>query len=195
MTLKQTWKKIWYFIWEDDSIWSWIVNIILAIILIKFIVYPGLGFILGTSHPIVAVVSGSMEHDGSFDDWWQTQQDWYFNNAITKEQFQDSRFKNGFNRGDIMILYRAGNLKIGDTIVFQTSRPEPIIHRVVKINEDSYQTKGDHNFDSAMDERNIKSSQIIGKAVFRIPYLGYIKILFVELLCVFNNDMPICNIT
>ncbi len=59
---KKLLKKIWYFIWEDDSIWSWIVNIILAFVIIKFIVYSGLGFMLSTSHPIVAVVSGSMEH-------------------------------------------------------------------------------------------------------------------------------------
>ena len=65
---KRTWKKIWYFIWEDNSIWSWIVNIILAFVLIKFIVYPGLGLILSTSHPVVAVVSESMEHNGNFDD-------------------------------------------------------------------------------------------------------------------------------
>ena len=57
-------KKTWHFIWEDDSVWSWIVNIILAIVLIKFIIYPGLGLVLGTSYPIVAVVSDSMEHSG-----------------------------------------------------------------------------------------------------------------------------------
>ena len=54
--------KVWHFIWHDDSIWSWIVNIILSFILIKFLVYPGIGFALSTTHPIVAVVSGSMEH-------------------------------------------------------------------------------------------------------------------------------------
>ena len=55
-------KKAWHFIWEDDSVLSWLVNIILAFVLIKFIVYPGLGFILQTTHPVVAVVSESMEH-------------------------------------------------------------------------------------------------------------------------------------
>ena len=55
-----TWGKVWYFIWHDDSVWSWIVNIILAFLLIKFIVYPGLGFLLETEYPVVAVVSGSM---------------------------------------------------------------------------------------------------------------------------------------
>jgi signal peptidase I len=61
--LKKLWKKVWYFVWEDNSVWSWIVNIILAFVLIKFVVYPGLGFVLTTSHPVVAVVSGSMEHN------------------------------------------------------------------------------------------------------------------------------------
>ena len=63
---KSTWQKIWYFIWEDDSVLSWIVNIILAFVLIKFIVYPGLGLVFGTDFPVVAVVSGSMEHEGNF---------------------------------------------------------------------------------------------------------------------------------
>jgi len=62
MDWKKILKKTWWFIWESDSIWSWIVNIILAFVIIKFLVYPGLGFAMQTSHPIVAVVSGSMEH-------------------------------------------------------------------------------------------------------------------------------------
>ena len=67
---KDTAKNVWKFIWEDDSIWSWMLNIILAFVLIKFIVYPGLGLLLGTSYPVVAVVSESMEHNEPFDEWW-----------------------------------------------------------------------------------------------------------------------------
>ena len=58
-------------------------------------------------------------------------------NKITKEEFQNFKFKNGFNTGDIMILYKPKpeNMKVGDTMVFSTStRPDPIIHRIVKIN-------------------------------------------------------------
>ena len=58
---KKKLKRLWHFIWEDNSVWSWIANIVLAFILIKFIVYPSLGFVLGTTHPVVAVVSESME--------------------------------------------------------------------------------------------------------------------------------------
>ena len=87
-------KKTWYFIWEDNSVWSWIVNIILAFVLIKFIVYPGLGFLLSTSHPVVAVVSSSMEHDRKFDDWWEKNKDWYLQNEINEEEFE-SLLKDG----------------------------------------------------------------------------------------------------
>ena len=196
-------KKIWWFIWEDDSIWSWIVNIILAFVLIKFIVYPGLGFLLSTSYPIVAVVSSSMEHDGSFDDWWNAQESWYSELDITKEQFLDFNFKNGFNKGDIMILYgkKAEDIKVGGIIVFisarERPRPDPIIHRVIKKWETNgevfFQTKGDHNDRSingcdntgCLYENDIREDQLLGNAIIRVPLLGYVKIWFVELIKLF----------
>jgi len=192
---KKLLKKTWWFIWEDDSIWSWIVNIILAFVLIKYIVYPGLGVLLSTGYPIVAVVSSSMEHDGGFDNWWNGQENWYSGYDITKEQFLNFDFKNGFNKGDIMILYgkTPEDIKIGEVIVFKSKRPDPIIHRVVKKwknnGEYSFQSKGDHNPDSikssSLDETNINEEQFIGKAVVRVPLLGYVKIWFVELIRLF----------
>ncbi len=188
-------KKVWWFIWEDDSIWSWIVNIILAFVLIKYIVYPGLGLILSTSYPIVAVVSGSMEHDGNFNNFWEVRGAWYIDHNLTQEQFFDFNFRNGFNKGDIMILYgkKPRDIGVGGVIVFRSNRPDPIIHRVVRkweINGKYYfHTKGDHNTDSitsvGLDETNISEDQLLGKAVFRIPLLGYIKIGFVELINLF----------
>tara|TARA_Y100000310_G_scaffold342435_1_gene445689 strand:- start:2700 stop:3371 length:672 start_codon:yes stop_codon:yes gene_type:complete len=207
-------KKTWHFIWEDDSIWSWIANIIIAFILIKFIVYPGLGFVLSTSHPVVAVVSSSMEHktvssciDGDckytmcgnvyeerkffeLDEYWEECGSWYIDNTdIDENEFSGFSFKNGFDKGDIMFLKGANveNIEAGDTIVFRSDRKDPIIHRVVKKSEDDgiyFQTKGDNNEGSikskALDETKIGEDIIIGKAVFRVPFLGYIKIWFVE---------------
>ncbi len=192
-SLKQTFKKLWYFIWEDNSIWSWIVNILLAFILIKFIVYPGLGLALGTSYPIVAVVSDSMEHNGlSFDEWWAGKSNWYIEYDITKQEFNDFKLKNGFNKGDIIILKGASpaDLRVGEVIVFKVGRPDPIIHRIVKKWEEDdnyyFQTKGDKNSDSIkesdLDETRVSEKQLIGKAMLRIPWLGYIKIWFVDLL-------------
>ena len=185
-------RKIWYFIWEDNSIWSWIVNVILAFVLIKFIVYPGLGFLLTTSHPVVAVVSESMEHNLRFDDWWEKNGKWYSENGISKKGFETFSLKNGFNEGDIMILVgrESKDIVIGDVIVFISSRKDPIIHRVVdKTQTDSkyhFKTKGDNNGEpiktSLLDETKISEDIIIGKAIIRVPLLGYIKIWFVGIL-------------
>ena len=185
-------RKIWYFIWEDNSIWSWIVNVILAFVLIKFIVYPGLGFLLTTSHPVVAVVSESMEHNLRFDDWWKKNGNWYIENGISREGFETFSLKNGFNEGDIMILVgrESKDIVIGDVIVFISSRKDPIIHRVVdKTQTDSkyyFKTKGDNNGEpiktSLLDETKISEDIIIGKAIIRVQLLGYIKIWFVGIL-------------
>lgn len=198
-------KKVWYFIWYDESIWSWIVNIALAFILIKYLIYPGLGLILGTKYPIVAVVSGSMEHKPNFESWWNSacfkvenegnkiikQKDIYENKGITKEKFLSFKLRGGFNMGDIVILKGGDNLKVGDIIVFKASNfKDPIIHRIFDINLNSngervYQTKGDRNCLSAPHELEIKEDQIIGKALFVLPLLGWIKIIAVVLFQIF----------
>jgi len=177
-------RKAWHFVWEGEGWLSWVVDIVLAFVLIKFVVYPVLGLVLVTSHPIVAVVSGSMEHDGSFDSWWQSQKTLYDGYNITKEQFAEFSYKNGFNKGDLMILYSKKNIKVGDIAVFNSDgKFDPIIHRVVAITEKDgkkyYFTKGDHNLGIASFEQNIPEEKIIGKAIIRVPYLGWIKIGFV----------------
>jgi len=190
---KKKWKKIWYFIWEDNSVWSWLVNIVLAFILIKFIVYPSLGLILHTSHPVVAVVSESMEHNNGLDDWWQKSSSWYINNSINKGDFDRFPLKNGFNKGDIMVLKgkKPKNIEIGDVVVFWSAKKDPIIHRVIKKWQDKgiyyFQTKGDNYKTNPMsiksaflDETNISEEQIVGNAILRIPLLGYVKLWFVE---------------
>ena len=172
-------KKVWRFIWHDDSILSWIVNIILAFLIVKFLIYPGLGLALGTTHPVVAVVSGSMHHNGNFDQWYDEKGDWY---KFEKEGMKKWSLHNGFNRGDIMILKKAKDVKVGDIIVFYGNSNNPIIHRVVFVGDNFYQTKGDNNADSfeQLGEKDIKQNKIIGKAIGRIPLLGYVKILFSE---------------
>ncbi len=191
-------RRFWLFVWEDDSFLSWIVNIALAFVLIKFIVYPGLGLLFQTSYPVVAVVSGSMEHDKSFDDWWQSraacdkpdcrQADWYAQAGITKDEFKTFIFKNGFNTGDIIVLFgsRPENIEIGDVIVYGSNKPYPIIHRVVGIRKtDSghvFETKGDHNPTQGADDIAITEDRIFGKAAFRIPLLGWIKIWFFNII-------------
>src|SRR3989338_3553698 len=190
---KKTLKQVWNFIWNDDSIWSWLANIALAFILIKFIVYPGLAFVLATTHPVVAVVSESMEHNANFDNYWERAQGFYVANNIMKTHFESFPLKNGFNKVDIMVLKgkKAADIKVGDIIVFWSARKDPIIHRIVKKWQENgayyFQTKGDNYITNPasiknplLDETRISQDKVIGNAVFKIPILGYIKIWFVE---------------
>lgn len=189
-------KKIWYFIWHDDSLLSWVVNILLAFILVKFIVYPGFGLVFQTTHPVVAVVSSSMEHKENFDNWWQNSESCYLGYNIKKEDFKVYEMKNGFNKGDIIFLKGDDKFNKGNIIVFRGNSDNPIIHRVVKIyNYDNmiyYQTKGDNYKTNCksypqLGEDKIKEENIIGKAFFRLPYLGWVKIGFTELINAFKG--------
>ncbi|MBT4334742.1 signal peptidase I [archaeon] len=185
-------KEVWNFLWHDDSLASWIISLVIAFILVKFVFYPGLGLVLGgTSYPVVAVISGSMDHNGAdFDSWWEENKNWYISNGINKEDFSDYIFRNGFNKGDIIVLYgsKSEDIKIGDVVVFQSNSHYPIIHRVVDKwldEEEVYlKTKGDNNRNSysGLNETKISEDRVIGKSIFRIPLLGWIKIGFTELL-------------
>lgn len=190
-------KKFWKFVWEDDSLLSWIVSVFLAFVIIKFVVYPILALLFATTHPVVAVVSGSMEHHYDFDTWWNIHEPKYTEVGITKDQFKEFPFAHGFNTGDIMVLYgkKPEKIEVGDIIVYNSIyKKDPIIHRVIrKWEEDGklyFATKGDNNNGSNNDELKIPVEKIIGytkygngsTAVIRIPYLGWIKIGFVKLL-------------
>ena len=84
----------------------------------------------------------------------------------------------------------AEKISAGDVVVFFSSRKDPIIHRVVGKGEKDgkiyFHTKGDNNEDSirsnALDETKVNEDAVIGKAVLRVPLLGYIKIWFVDIL-------------
>ena len=171
-------KRIWNFIWEDDSLISWVVNVILAFLIVKFLIFPGLGLVLDTSHPVVAVVSESMDHRGNFDDWWERQGSWYEERGIMKEEFMQYDMKNGFKKGDIIFLRGKDKFEIGEVVVFSANSNNPIIHRVVEKKDGKYQTKGDANSDSSktLGEVDISKERVIGKALFRVPFLGWVKV-------------------
>ena len=274
--LKQSIKKSWNWIWHSDSIFSWIVALLLIFLIVKYIFFPTLSLIMGTVLPLAGVESSSMDHQMTkddkgnlgicgnlylkdekqyldFDEYWETCGDWYEENQITQEQFSEFSLKNGFKKGDIIIVWGRFQPKIGDIIIFQANKesraPRPIIHRIVsmenntiesrsfrfsryrtvlieecefKVDDDlsisnvdsiaikrstvmssvsleevfdhvimennTIQTKGDHNEVQLTgsnniyhtDETTITQDRIIGKAVFKIPYLGWVKIWFVE---------------
>ncbi len=192
--------KIWYFLWKDDSAWSWLASLVVAFILVKFVFFPFLSFIFQSSMPLVVVESSSMFHQGGliksiigfgtqkeFNTWWEKSKSWYESNNLRYEDTDKWSFKSGLDKGDIIVIKGSKNLNIGDVIVFNAGQRHPIIHRIVKIRLTEqgvvYETKGDNyitNSNQLAIEKEIEQSQIVGKAVFRVPKLGWIKLIVVQ---------------
>ena len=189
--VKEYWKKFWFLLWKDDSFKGWLFSIIFLFLFIKLIFFPGLSLITGTSLPLAIVESCSMYHQGNlfsnFDSWYEKHDDKYAELVINKLEFEEFPFKKGFNKGDILFIVGTPSekLKIGDVIIFEGDRKNPIIHRIIKITEkDSkliFSTIGDNNPSQLSVEKEISKDQIIGRAVFRLaPYIGWGKLIFFE---------------
>ncbi|MCX6821501.1 MAG: signal peptidase I [Candidatus Aenigmarchaeota archaeon] len=155
-----------------------VVYIILGIVAAYLLNY-GLGLLLGTKLPVVAVVSESMTHDSTTQiKHYQFLQN---NFNYSKEQIDSWPIKNGFLKGDALVIMGVPekDLKIGDVIVYDISgQNTPIVHRIVKFENGQITTKGDHN--PAFDPW--KPVKIYGKAVLVIPFLGWPKLLLTQFL-------------
>lgn len=128
------------------------VGYILIGVLLAFGLNQTLAFALSTDTPIVAVESNSMVPE--------------------------------FQRGDLLVIQGvpAADLGIGDIVVFSVpDKGVPIVHRLVDRNPDgTFQTKGDANPAQHYYETRIEYSQIHGREIAIIPYLGWVKIGMME---------------
>lgn len=164
---------------KQDNWQAWFVSLLLMFIFVKFIFFPVLSFAFGTRLPLVVVESCSMYHENYFDGWWNRNSLWYDGHDITRSAFQGYPFKNGINKGDVIVVTGRSSPSTGDVIIFDSSYPYPLIHRVVS--ENPLSTKGDHNGDQLEAERAILPEQVVGTAIVRIPALGWLKLIFFEL--------------
>lgn len=170
--------RFWKFL-NEDSWQSWLVSLVLAFVIIKFIFFPAMSLATGSSLPLVVVESCSMYHTTSFYKWYEQNGLWYENKKLNEDNFTEFPFKNGLNKGDIILVYNRGNFKVGDIIIFSSDFAHPLIHRVVE-KGNKIGTKGDNNFDQLEAEKNINSEDVLGRAIVRIPGLGWIKLIFFE---------------
>jgi signal peptidase I len=190
-SLRNFFDKLWNILWKDNSLKGWVFSVIFLFVFIKFIFFPMLSLVTGTSLPLAIVESCSMYHEGvifyDYDNWWQGHESKYLNYEIEKNNFADFTFKNGFNKGDILFIIKAKpeKLKIGDVIIFNVGKQTPVIHRIISIeNHDGdyiFSTMGDNNNGQLSIEKNIREEQLMGKAIFKIaPYVGWGKLVFFE---------------
>ncbi|MBS3052390.1 MAG: signal peptidase I [Candidatus Aenigmarchaeota archaeon] len=153
---------------------KYIIFGILAAYLLNLLI----GLILGTSLPVVAVVSESMTHDAltPLNHYKFLQENYNF----TEDQINSWPINNGFRKGDVLVIkgIEESELNVGDVIVYNIKGQKiPIVHRIVKIS-DKIVTKGDHN--PVAD--GWTPYKIHGKTIFVVPYLGWPKLLLTELL-------------
>lgn len=190
--IKQGTKKFWDFLWKSNSIWSWIIDLILIFLIVKFIFFPMMGLIFATPLPFVIIESNSMHHAGNFDEWYNEFGLWYENNDISREDILKWPYNNGLDKGDIIVVLgkAPSEYEMGDVIIFKTKvQSTPIIHRLIDIEQNNkfiFSTKGDNNQGQLIYfgfnvEQDIKEENVLGKAALRIPYLGWAKLFFVEL--------------
>jgi len=167
--VKEVWKRL-------NEGWIGVVFYCILGIGVAFSVHQISGVALGTGLPIVTVSSGSMIPT--------------------------------LNIGDIVIIEGQETYNLGDIIVFKGWESEPIIHRIVAISDGDkvdklkgwdeltdryieemaygkgkiYITKGDNNprCDQCAGRYPVEESKVYGKAVAKIPCMGWVKILFVE---------------
>jgi len=174
-------KKAWSFL-QTDSWPSFVVTLLIAFVVIKFVFFPGLSFLTGSSLPLVIVESCSMYHheDGM---------DKSFESSVYEEYGLDLvdslgwDFQNGFSKGDVIFVVGADDVEVGDVIIFNGGIQYPLIHRVVGAGK-SYATKGDNYKTNARQlpaEKNISEGQLIGKALFKVPFIGWAKLIFFEM--------------
>ena len=191
MKLKKGFDKFWFLLWKDDSFKGWLFSVIFLVVFIVFIFFPFLRLVTGTVLPLAIVESCSMYHDGNmlsdFDAWWQRHDSKYDNLNIDQNDFNDFRFRNGFNKGDILFIIKAKPEKLeqGDIIIFNADKKNPIIHRIIDIRQDNgnyvFSTIGDNNPGQLSFEQNIREGELVGKAVFKlVPYVGWVKLIFFE---------------
>jgi len=148
---------------------------IIAAFVIAWLAYQLISLAAGTPLPIVSVVSDSMYHTSYFDAWWEQADGDYVAFDVTKEGFMKFPNANGLSRGDLLLVVRPDSPKIGDILIYRKLGSDfTIVHRLVKIENNTYIVKGDNN---RVADPPVARDYAVGKVVFAMPVLGYPRLL------------------
>ncbi len=86
---------------------------------------------------------------------------------------QSGSMEPNIQTGSLAVVLPADTYSVGDVITFADSANAKTTtsHRIVSINETSFKTKGDAN--ENIDAAAVLKTNVIGKILFHIPYVGY----------------------
>lgn len=85
--------------------------------------------------------------------------------------------------GSMIFARKPEDIRVGDIVTFQ-KWDVPVTHRVVKIQNDMYFTKGDAN--ERADQGSVQRRELLGKIAelpgggYCVPYIGYIQTIFLK---------------
>lgn len=158
-------------LWKKEYFQTAVVIVLIIVFVFGF--WFGLKFVLGTDYPMLAVASGSMS-------------------TVQPDNAWSLPFVPTLHTGDLIIVQAVNPQDIyaapynqsgrsGDILVF---RPYPgsnelIVHRAIGWSDNTTViTKGDGNaLPGPPDQGEVPVSQVIGKVVLRVPWLGNLSLL------------------
>ena len=87
-------------------------------------------------------------------------------------QIQSGSMMPEIKTGEIVVLLKSNKYKENDIITYQVNNSYFVTHRIVRITQDGYITKGD--FNNTEDEKIVKEENIQGKVIFHSYLMGKI---------------------
>jgi len=169
---------------DSENYWASLARdlIFIAIVLILFILASKI--ILGTYHPMVAVESGSMRPNMEVGDLIFIKNPG-FGEIITHTKGMEQNYTTFNKCGDVILYYKQGKTDTTPIIhraMHHVKKGEPLWDNGPAAPHDGYITKGDNNscsdqMDSISYHTPVKEEWIIGVALYRIPYIGYLPLI------------------
>ncbi|CAD6491314.1 MAG: hypothetical protein EMLJLAPB_00117 [Candidatus Argoarchaeum ethanivorans] len=171
---------------KSDNYWVRFANDLIFVVFILIVFTSASKVVFGTYHPMVAVESGSMEHNMEVGDI-------IFIKTLNRGEiitYMDGKEQgyNSFNNYGNVILYkkngRADITPIIHRAMYFVKKGEPMWENGPPAPHDGYITKGDNKITNRYYDQEgnicyhtpVKKEWVVGIAVCRIPYIGYLPL-------------------
>ncbi len=181
--------------YRSDSPWAELLRDILSVakILILFAVVSQIAF--GTWTPMRAIESGSMVPNMQIGDIVFIE-DISRTKIVTQEEGAISGYETFGDFGNVILYRKYGRNDVTPIIhraMYHVEAGEPMWDGGPAAPHAGYITQGDHN--PSYDQRGIcrepvREAWVIGVARFRVPYAGYVRLVFSNVLQKLTGDEP-----
>lgn len=100
-----------------------------------------------------------------------------FNFGIRAFNILSGSMEPNISPGDMILVrhIKPKNIKVDDIITFKVDN-NYVTHRVIKVNDSNFITKGDNN--NTEDLSPVPFEKVVGKSLLLLPYLGYVSMWF-----------------